>query len=252
MHSRRLFAPHATKKTGEISLTGKDRHYLCNVLRMTTGDRLVLFDGRGWEYSCVLAEINPTSVRISILEKQKGTREPPIEIHLGVGLLKAQKMDLAVQKAVELGVHGIFPVATSRAVKVLDPARAAARKTRWQKIAQEASRQCGRSHVTEIHAVMTLEAFTDRSSHADLCLLFTSQVPEPLEVRARQITGRPGCILALTGPEGGFSQEEEQMAREKGFLPTGLGPRILRAETAAILAVGLLQYRFGDLGGRGT
>ena len=244
---RRLFFPQVTEGAGEVRLTGEARHYLLRVLRMEPGDRLILFDGSGWEHTCVLTAVNPKSVKVRIQGKEKGERESPIQCLLGVGLLKAQKMDLVIQKAVELGVHEVFPVAARRSVKVLDPARAAARKKRWEKIAQEASRQCGRSHVPDIHTVTTLEAFTDMAANADLSLLFTAQATGRFEGPCGQASGYPRRILALTGPEGGFSQEEEQRAKEKGFIPAGLGPRILRAETAAILAVGLVQYCFGDL-----
>jgi len=158
-------------------------------------------------------------------------------------------MDWVIQKVSELGVSEVHPVAAHRAVPALDPERAEQKRGRWQTIAQEASRQSGRTTVTDVRPVLSFDEIVKKSKHVDTSLLFTTEALSPLEALAQQQVAKPRRMLLLVGPEGGFSPTEEQTAVEQGFLPVGLGPRVLRAETAAILAVGLVQYRFGDLGG---
>jgi 16S rRNA (uracil1498-N3)-methyltransferase len=216
---------------------------------MGPGDSLILFDGSGMEYPSTIIEATQRNVTLRILEKHEGKRESPVHIRVGIGLLKANKMDLVVQKISELGVQEIFPVAASRAVPALDPDRAEQRRQRWKTIAQEASRQSGRSTVADVHPVLSFDDILKLSGDAEISLLFATETADSLDTLAKQQSRRPKRVLLLVGPEGGFSPEEEQAAKGKGFMPVGLGPRVLRAETAAILAVGLVQYRFGDLGG---
>jgi len=233
-----------------ILLDGARAHYIRDVLRLGVGDALILFDGSGWEYPATVSAASAQAVSLRVSTPRQGIQEPPVRVTLGVCLLKAQKMDLVVQKSVELGVHEIIPVLAGRSIRTLEGERVEKRLQRWRKIAQEASRQCGRSRVPEVGSVVTLPALLERNIPADLKLLFTAHG----EARPSFLPGEgerpPERILALTGPEGGFSGEEEALALEAGFSPVRLGPRTLRAETAAILAVGLLQYAIGDLGPR--
>ncbi len=233
----------------EVVLRGPSRRYVRDVLRMGRGDPLVLFDGSGMEYVSTILEATPRNVTLRILGRQPGGRESPLHIRLGIGLLKASKMDLVIQKVAELGVQEICPVSVQRSVTALDPDRAERRRERWRTIAQEASRQSGRSAVADVGPVLPFDEIVGCPGDADLCLLFSTEAGRPLESLAQQMAVRPQRVVLLVGPEGGFSPEEEETARRKGFLPVGLGPRIFRAETAAILAAGIVQYRFGDLGG---
>ncbi len=245
---RRLFVADIPSIADEIFLTGNEKRYVYNVLRMQAGDQLVLFDSSGWEYSAAIVETASKHVKLKIIEKQKGQRDAPIEIFLGIGLMKSQKMDFVVQKAVELGVHGIYPVKTKRSVPVYDPDRAAKKMRRWQKIAQEASRQCGRAQVAEIYPVIPFDQVVKKPNASDLALLFSSETDGLPQKKLKQGDRLFSRIFVFVGPEGGFTFEEEQIAQAKGFFSLGLGPRILRAETAAILAVGLVQFQFGDIG----
>lgn len=230
-------------------LEGPSKRYVRDVLRMGPGDSIVLFDGSGMEYPSTIVEASQRRVTLRIAGKQPGKADSPLHIRVGIGLLKANKMDLVIQKITELGVQEVFPVQVSRAVPALGPDRGARRRERWQTIAREASRQCGRSTVTEVGPIVSLDELFRTAEDADLSLLFTTKeaLAHPLPSLG---AGRPRRLVLLLGPEGGLSEEEEEAALEKGFLPVGLGPRVLRAETAAILAVGLVQYLFGDLGGR--
>jgi len=238
----------------ELVLDREKAHYVRDVLRLGAGDSLVLFDGSGWDYPATVALASPRDVRLRVLEPRRGMQEPPVRLSLGVCLLKAQKMDWVVQKTVELGVHEILPLVSRRSVTTLEGERSEKRQERWQKIAQEACRQCGRSRVPEVHPVGALADLLGRGPEADLRLLFTAEGAVPLDSLPDGDGGaRPlERIVAVTGPEGGFSREEERLALGAGFVPVGLGPRTLRAETAAILGAGLVQYAFGDLGARGS
>lgn len=241
--------PEVSEEDREVVLTGPQKRYVCDVLRMDRGDSMVLFDGSGMEYPSTIIEASHRQVTLKIQGKQAGRRESPLDIRIGIGLLKTNKMDLVVQKASELGVREIHPLATHRAVPVLDPERAEQRRGRWQTIAREASRQSGRSTVTAVRPVRSLREIVEESPKADLSLLFTTEETGRLEALAEMQATPPRRVFLLVGPEGGFSPDEEQTALNTGFLAVGMGPRILRAETAVIVAVSLVQYRFGDLGG---
>lgn len=247
--ARRLYVPEMPDTGLDVILQGPSRRYVRDVLRMGPGDSLVLFDGSGMEYPSRIVETTKRSVTLRILRRQKGKSESPVHIRLGMGLLKANKMDLVIQKISELGVQEVCPVAAHRTVPALDPDRAGQKRERWQTIAREASRQSGRSTVADIGQISSLDDFVGQSGDADLSLLFTTEAVRPLDELAKQQDESPRRVLLLVGPEGGFAPEEEKLAKRQGFLPVGLGPRVLRAETAAILAVGLVQYTFGDLGG---
>ncbi|MEW6440978.1 MAG: 16S rRNA (uracil(1498)-N(3))-methyltransferase [bacterium] len=244
----RLFVEVIPPDAREVTLVGPRRHYVCEVLRMRRGDPLVLFDGSGWQYAAVLLDVTSRLARVGILERVPGKADSPLWLLLAVGLLKAQKMDLVIQKASELGAAEICPVAAARSVPVLPSERSEPRLRRWRKIAEEASRQSGRASVAEIRPVSSLDETLTRRPEVDLGLLFTASAPSNLGLPAgAQTRSPPRRILLLVGPEGGFTAQEEAAALAAGFVAAGLGPRILRAETAAILAVALAQYQFGDL-----
>ena len=244
----RLFIGQRISKSTEVSLDKEQRHYIRDVLRMGLGDKLILFDGSGYEYAARVSKATATCVKLEVEEKRAGLQESPIQLTSGVGLLKARKMDLVVQKSVELGVQSIYPVTSERAVGSLDVRRGAERRKRWEKIAQEASRQCGRCRIAQINSIATFNEVLQKAGNADVRLLFTARAEKGLFQLERDVPESVKRIFYMTGPEGGFSMEEEQKALEADFIPIRLGPRTLRAETATIVAAGLIQYRFGDMG----
>ncbi len=246
--SRRLYLPSIPEEGAEVRLGEAESRYLRKVLRMGPGEEVVLFDGRGWEYPAVLLDSGPGGLTLRVTGRRKGTADPSMELRLGLGLLKAAKMDLVVQKVTELGVAHVHPLATRRSIPSLDPERAEERRRRWTRIAREASRQCGRATVPEVHPVSELDAFLHLAAAGDLAFLFTPGARRSLEEIPASAYPPPPRCLVLVGPEGGLAPEEEDLARRKGLVPVGTGPRILRAETAAILATALVQFRFGDLG----
>jgi len=245
---RRLFLARIPGPGQEVVLSSDERHYISQVLRLKTGDALILFDGSGWEYEATVKRAGPKHVRVKIGLKRPGKAESPVQIHLGIGLLKAQKMDWVIQKAVELGVSSIFPVDAHRTVPRLRADRIEQRQARWRKIVQEACRQCGRTLIPAIHPVSPFGKILKKGRQADVALLFSANTDTSLDKDMRKGSLLNKEIFILVGPEGGFTTEEEQAAFNSGFSPVTLGPRILRAETAAIFAVGLTQFCFGDLG----
>ena len=239
MTRRRFFAPPSafnfTKRT--ITLTADEARHLREVLRLKPGDDVSVFDGAGKEFRARVAQARRDFAELDLDEEIEPARpESPLQITLAVALLKGEKFDLVVQKATELGVYKLVPLMTRFAdIKLRDESDAGKRVARWQRIALEAAKQCGRAVVPEVSLPVALAALLDGS-----CVLFSEKGGHEL----KQI-GNP--MTAIIGSEGGWSDEELDQARAAGAQIVTLGGRILRAETAAITAAALLQHRFGDL-----
>ncbi len=218
------------------ALGAEARRYLEHVLRLAPGARIEVFDGRGGRYQ---AEIEPgfESVRLGPREEAPPA---PVEIALLAALAKGEKMDLVVQKATELGVARILPFAAERSVVRLDPAKGEARAARWRRIAEEAARQSGRADVPEVRPPASLpQALADLPPGTRAFVFHRGGGP--------LAGGAAATLAAVIGPEGGLTEAEVRACEAAGAARASLGPRTLRAETAAIVAVTLLQARFGDL-----
>jgi 16S rRNA (uracil1498-N3)-methyltransferase len=232
---RRLHLP-PERIEGPLGRLGPEaRHYLAEVLRLAPGARIEVFDGRGGRYDARIEE-GFESVRLGPRRESSAT----VEIALLVALAKGEKMDLVVQKATELGAARIVPFAAERSVVRLEPGKGAARAERWRRIAEEAARQCGRDDVPEVpHPASLGEALGGVSPGTRLFAFHPG---------GARLAGAPAASLAaVVGPEGGLSEAELLACDAAGAVRASLGPRTLRAETAAIVAVALLQARFGDL-----
>lgn len=240
MTRRRFFAPPSafnfTKRT--ITLTADEARHLREVLRLKPGDEVSVFDGVGKEFRARVAQARRDSAELDLDEELEPARpESPLKITLAVALLKGEKFDLVVQKATELGVYKIVPLMTRFAdIKLRDESDASKRLARWQRIALEAAKQSGRALVPEVSLPVLFEAVLKNS-----CLLFSEKGGQGLTRIATD------SVTAIVGSEGGWSEEELDIARAAGAQIVTLGGRILRAETAAITATALLQHRFGDL-----
>ncbi len=244
----RFFVPkkNLQKKLGFID--GQELQHLRRVLRLTPGDEIALFDDAGWEHEAVIRSFEPGRAVIEILRSCHAPRESDLELILAVGLTKGDKMDFVVEKATELGVFKIVPVASVYAVAKLDAARASARWARWKKIALSAAKQSGRTRVPEVLSPLGLRDFIQQSPTDALKLLFWEKQPSESLKRVHAAQPRPRSIIAVVGPEGGFSDEEAARAAAHGYHAVSLGRRILRAETAAVTALSLVQFLWGDLG----
>jgi 16S rRNA (uracil1498-N3)-methyltransferase len=239
-----------------VTLSGEETRHARDVLRLQSGDEIFVFDGAGREFHCIIQTINRDSTELMVIAEVASTRpESSLNLTLAIALLKGEKFDLVIQKATELGVKRIVPVDTERAdVRLRDNEGAHKRVARWRRIALEAAKQTGRAHVPEIVApltsklLLTSEAAGKEISTNVTRLMFSERDGRSLSEATNSFAGQPTEIVALVGPEGGWTYEEIELAREGSWEIVTLGGRTLRAETAAIVAVTLLQHRFGDLG----
>jgi len=240
----RFFADKENFSNNRVVLQGSDVNHIRTVLRLQTGDRVEVLDGEGSLYLVELTELNPKSIKGEILSSEKIDNESPLKIHLGQSLLKGAAFDVVLRKSVELGVHCISPLVTERTVAKSDSDK---KIFRWKKIAEETSKQCGRSTLPEIsERIIKLETFCQQASDSDLKLIFWEMENENGLSDFNPKTA-PGSVSVLIGPEGGFTQEEIETARSCGFHSMGLGPRIFRAETAPLVVLALLQFKWGDI-----
>jgi len=233
------YATATIKDAGEIRHIGK-------VLRLKAGDEVILFDGEGKEYHALLTRVSPREISLTLLrEPSSVAAESPLRIILGLGLLKSSRFDWLVQKTTELGVAEVVPFFSLHVVPRWEESRTRSRQSRWEKIASEAAKQSGRAQVPRIHSPRSFEEILAMESKDTTKVILWEK--EPAASLKNVLTSPVSPIFVLIGPEGGFSDEEALRAREAGFQPIRLGPRILRAETAAIVIVSLLQFVLGDL-----
>lgn len=224
---------------GQHELPEAQAHYIGRVLRHAAGDPVQLFDGSGQEYLGELIEVGKKVVRVELREQLAGQAESPLRVHLGQGLSRGERMDWAVQKATELGVAEITPLVTERCEVRLKDERADKRLAHWRQVAISACEQCGRSVLPIIHAPIVLSDW-QKSVSADLKLVL-HPVAAPLQSHAQ-----PQTLAFLIGPEGGLSEAEVEQAKLADFHPARLGPRVLRTETAPVVALAVAQQLWGD------
>ena len=252
MTRRRFYAPRSafTPNDKAVMLSAEESRHLRDVLRLQRGDEVYVFDGEGREYRCLIAEIGRSSVKLDLIEQVEPARpESPLSLTLAVALLKGEKFDLVVQKAVELGVTRVVSVVTARAdVRIRNADDAKRKAERWQRIALESAKQCRRARLMEIDAPDTFESLITRPKRDDeLRLMFAERDGVSLTELAASLHARPVQVIALVGSEGGWTDDEIAQARARHWQILTLGGRTLRAETAAIAIAALLQHAFGDL-----
>ncbi|MGE5404024.1 MAG: 16S rRNA (uracil(1498)-N(3))-methyltransferase [Candidatus Saccharibacteria bacterium] len=246
---RRFYANSSSVSNEIIRISGDEARHIARVLRMEPGDRITVFDGTGLEYLVELTSVGH-DVEGQIITQEPAGIEPPVKITLVQGLAKGEKMELIIQKAVELGVHKIIPVYTEYAVVKLDDKKARDKVERWQRIALEACKQCGRSVPPVVEPVTGLgQALV---MNRDPVKLFFYEHSDKANLKnilrhSREKIQNNGTAIYI-GPEGGFSEAEVSRATEAGAAVVGLGPRILRTETAGLAAVSIVMYELGDIG----
>ncbi len=221
--------------------------HLTRVLRLKPGDPVILFDGEGKEYQATIKRV--TDRQASFVLNQDPlpeTPEPSVRIILGIGLLKSTKLEWLIQKTTELGVGEILPFHSLRVVPRPEETSVRNRLGRWEKIAAEAAKQCRRTRIPRVHPPCSFAEALTAFPESKKIFLWEKERDRTL----REVLNSPSpAIYALVGPEGGFSDEEAGQAETAGFAPVRLGPRILRAETAGLAIVALLQFLCGDLRG---
>ena len=243
----RFYVPQPRIENGILRIEGDEVKHIRRVLRLKAGDEIIVFDGLGKEYEGTITEERPSSVVIRIQNIFSSKNESHLEVTLAQSLLKGEKMDYLIQKATELGVKEIIPFFSSRSVPLLEKSGMLKRHHRWERIAIEASKQCRRGVVPKIEPLQDYSEMLRAASPGSLRLIFWEREGVRLkEVLGKSIKKRE--IFFIIGPEGGFSQGEIEEAKKAGFLPVTLGRRILRAETASLCLLSILQYDRGDIG----
>jgi 16S rRNA (uracil1498-N3)-methyltransferase len=233
-------------QTDSPLLTGSEAHHCRNVLRLSPGDKVVLFDGRGRELT---AEITSTDAAEIRLRKLHEAQTPPLrcQIALGQAIPKGKNMDLIVQKAVEIGAAQIAPIISDRTVVRLDEESAVSKQSKWQTVAIEAAKQCGQNWLPQIETPQSLAQFFQQHRRFDLQLIGSLQsdavhLKKILAEYSAEHGDRPTSALMLVGPEGDFTPAELSLARSHGCRPITLGPIVLRVETASIYCLSVLSY----------
>lgn len=226
-----------------ITITGSDVNHIKHVLRMAPGEQITVSSGENKEYRCEIRSLSEEQVEAQIMWVQETGAELPSRLYLFQGLPKSDKMELIIQKAVELGVYEIVPTATRRAVVKLDKKKEESKRKRWQGIAESAAKQSKRNLIPQVTQVMSFREAVEYAAGLDVKLV-PYELAEGMDA-ARQVIGsiKPGQSVAVfIGPEGGFAPEEIDYAVEHGFRPITLGRRILRTETAGMTVLSILMY----------
>ena len=243
----RFYVPQPRIENGMLKVEGDEVKHIRKVLRLKAGDEISVFDGLGKEFEGIIVEEGLTSVVIRVKNVHSSKGDSPLEVTLAQSLLKGEKMDYLIQKATELGVEKIVPFLSSRSVPLLEKSKRLKRHQRWKRIAIEASKQCGRGAVPEIEPLQNYPEMLQKATPDSLRLILW----EREGVKLKEILERPQerkGIFFVVGPEGGFSEGEVDEAKGAGFMPVTLGRRILRAETASLCFLSILQYEQGDMG----
>lgn len=238
---RRFFA-HPDCFAGDKVILGKDEtRHLRDVLRLTEGDEVAVFDGSGFDHSCVIENMSKKGTILAVREKTPPpSAESPLDLTMAVALTKGDKFEFVIQKCVELGVKGLIPLLTDRCdVKLHD--KTESKMERWKKIVIESSKQCGRGTLMEISEPISFASLLE-SGDAEKLVVFSERGGGKVDG-----FGVGGNITALVGPEGGWSDAELESAKDAEAPIVTLGGRILRAETAAVSVATILQHRAGDL-----
>lgn len=228
---------------GRICIEGSDINHMKNVLRMKTGELLEVNDGCGSLYMCEVESYEEEAAWVRIIERYEAVSELPSKIYLFQGLPKGDKMELIIQKVVELGVYEIIPVATKRSVVKLDEKKAAKKIQRWNAIAEGGAKQSGRGIIPEVANVMTFGQALEKAKELDVVLI-PYEKAKGMEATLQAVQSvQPGkSVGVFIGPEGGFEEEEITKAMGSGAIPVSLGKRILRTETAGLMILSVLMY----------
>jgi 16S rRNA (uracil1498-N3)-methyltransferase len=252
----RVFIDGALNAGGLVELTRDTAAHLVKVLRARSGDELVLFNGDGREYSGTIEAVRGSRISASIGAARSFDRESPFQLTLVQCVPRGDRMDFIVQKATELGVVRIVPVLSQRSVVRLDAEQAASKQAHWRAVAVSACEQCGRNRLPAVEAPQPLLSYLGALEPQEISGEFLRLVLEPERaIRASTAAAQAldvhdsaanGAQIAI-GPEGGFAPEELEAFDLSAFGRLGLGPRVLRTETAAIAAIAVLQARFGDM-----
>lgn len=227
-----------------VTITGGDVNHIKNVLRMKIDEELLISNGQDKDYYCKIESISDDEIKAVILDEEFEGTELPTELYLFQGLPKSDKMELIIQKAVELGVKEIIPVATKRCVVKLDDKKEASKIKRWQAISESAAKQSRRTIIPEVSSVMSFKEAINRAKEFELGIIPYENFKDMTETKEVLKKVKKGIKIGIfIGPEGGFEESEIQYALENGIHPISLGKRILRTETAGLAILSVLMFQ---------
>ena len=244
----RFFVPQLYNE--EMYIEGVDARHISKVLRMQPGAQLQIVSDDGVSAMAEITAIDSERVTVRCLEKLAESHEPRVKLVLAQGLAKGEKMDFIIQKAVEMGAYSVIPVAMEHSVVRLDGAKAAKKVERWQKIAESAAKQSKRDIIPEVQPVQSMAEMLAKCTGQTKIIAYECEDRLSLKaaLKAAEEAGGISELLLIIGPEGGISEGELEQARQAGAVPVSLGRRILRAETAGLVAISAIFYETGDLG----
>lgn len=235
-------------QASQITIRDREAYHLKKVLRLAPGDKIQVADGQGNEYLAAIIKLED-SVICQIIEKIESVPEPEFKVALWQGIPKGEKMDFIIQKCTELGISRINPLYTKYTVVRLEPKKQKNREERWQRIAFEAAKQCGRAVVPSIGSILNWQDVLAAPKQDGLFLLFAETQKKPGLKQTLENNSGFKEIHLLVGPEGGFAEQEINTAQSSGWYPVSLGRRILRTETAGMAGLTMVLYQYGQLGG---
>ena len=244
----RFFVPQLYNE--EMYIEGVDARHISKVLRMQPKDKLQIVSDDGVSAMAEITAIASERVSVRCLEKLAESHEPRVRLVLAQGLAKGEKMDFIIQKAVEMGAYSVIPVAMEHSVVRLDGAKAAKKVERWQKIAESAAKQSKRDIIPQVQPVQSMAEMLANCDYETKIIAYECEDRLSLKaaLKAAEAAGGIKELLLIIGPEGGISEGELELARQAGAVPVSLGRRILRAETAGLVAISAIFYETGDLG----
>jgi len=243
MRLTRIFCDSPLKSNVELTLPAAGAYHVGRVLRLREGAPLTVFDGAGSEFHAEIVRVAADQVTIMLGLQMAPVGESPLKVTLIQGVSRSERMDWTLQKATELGVNAIAPVLTARSVVRLDAKQAEKKRGHWRGIVIGACEQCGRSRIPSVAAPIGMRDYLTSVRKEGLRLVLSPVAPGSLA----GLSSLPSKVELLIGPEGGLDDEELGAAEKAGFMPVRLGPRILRTETAAVVALTVLQALWGDL-----
>ena len=240
MRIPRIFTDQALVESTTIELARESSHYLSRVLRLPLEAPIRVFNGLGGEYQAHICNIDKHCVSLKIASFDSSDNSSPLHIHLGIALSKGERMGLVIQKATELGVTEISLLNSERTEVKLKGERLQKRLSHWRKVAISACEQCGCNRIPVINPPVSLQDWTNKRDE-EIKLIMQPGTTQQFQ------QAKPAAVALLIGPEGGFAEQEVSSANQNGFASITLGPRILRTETAPLVAISLLQHHWGDL-----
>lgn len=242
-----FFAEHENISDDYIDIRGGDVNHIKNVIRLKAGDQVLISSGDNYDYICTIEQITDDVVTTRIVETRQKTNELPVKVYLFQGLPKADKMELIIQKMVELGVYGIIPVSMKRSVVKLDDKKAKSKVTRWNAISESAAKQSKRSIIPQISDVVNFKRALEIAKELDV-LLLPYECAEGMDYTRKVVSAiKPGQKVGIfIGPEGGFDGDELELAKEAECNIITLGKRILRTETAGMMLMSVIMYNMEE------